>query len=107
MPGIIPELVDNVCDAIGQYTKTFYESKLGQLLTSLVLIGPLTFLPTVWVAWTADNIDALRTMTWPMMTFINLIIFVSLCNKGDWQVRSSTFFWFLLVGLVAVATLVR
>jgi len=88
-------------------TEKFIHTKWGQLFLSLSMVGPLTFIPTVWQAWTAENIDALRTMTWPSMVAINLSVLVAVCYNGDWRVRLSLLMWILLAFLVWLATILR
>lgn len=92
---------------ITRLTTDFVCTKLGQWFLSLALVGPATFLPTVWEAWTAQNIDALRTMTWPSAVVINISVMVSLCYNGDWRIRLSMVVWIILMSLVWLATIVR
>lgn len=88
-------------------TSRFIDTKLGQLFLSLSMVGPLTFIPTVWEAWFAPNIDALRTLTWPMMVIINFSVLVALCYNGDWRTRLSLVMWTILMFLVWMATVFR
>jgi hypothetical protein len=85
----------------------FIDTKLGQLFLSLSMVGPLTFIPTVWEAWFAPNIDALRTLTWPMLVVINFSVLVALCYNGDWRIRFSMTMWIILMFLVWLATVFR
>lgn len=96
-----------VCDWVVQVTTHFVGTKWGKLFLGLSLVGPFTFLPTVWQAWTAENIDALRTMTWPLMTAINLSVFVAVCHNGDWRLRLCMVMWVILMALTWLATIVR
>lgn len=73
----------------------------------ITFLGPLTFVPTVWNAWTLENIDALRVLTWWQMTVINLIMFFTLCHVGSWQLRLLTLVWVITMSLVALAVFVR
>jgi hypothetical protein len=82
---LIQKMVDNFAFRVAKLTEEFIKTKAGQLFLSLSLIGPVSFLPTVWGAWTAPNIDALRTLTWPMMLVVNTSVFISICHKGDWR----------------------
>ena len=88
-------------------TAPFINTRLGQLFLSLSMVGPLTFIPTAWEAWFAPNIDALRTLTWPMMVIINISVLVAVCYNGDWRVRLSLVMWIILMFLVWLATVFR
>jgi hypothetical protein len=85
----------------------FINTKPGKIFLSLVLVGPLTFIQTAWEAWFAPNIDALRTLTWPMLVIINLSVLVALCYNGDWRTRLSMVMWIILMLLVWLATVFR
>jgi hypothetical protein len=99
--------VDFLSAKVQRSTKSFIETRFGQGFLSLAIVGPLTFIPTVYGAWTADNIDALRTITWPMMTVVNISVFVGVCHCGDWRMRLSVILWTLISLLVWLATIVR
>lgn len=88
-------------------TGDFVNTSGGQAFLSLSLVGPITFLPTVWQAWRAPNIDALRTWTWPLMVIVNLAVLVSVCHNGDWQIQLSMILWVLLMMLITLAIVVR
>lgn len=88
-------------------TSRFIHTKLGQLFLSLSLAGPFTFLPTVWEAWFAPNIDALRTLTWPLLIIINCSVLLALCYNGDWRIRLSIVMWIFLTFLVSLAAVLR
>ncbi len=72
-----------------------------------VLIGPFTFLPTVYQAWTADNIDALRTITWPLMIIINTSALLGVVHNGDWRMRLVMTLWIIMMAAVWLAAVVR
>lgn len=103
----IPIVVDAVSEKIRIRTEGFVKSKIGKWFLAIVLVGPFTFLPTMWVAWTAENIDALRTLTWPAMVFINLSGWLGVIHKGDWRMRLVMFLWIIAIASVWLATIVR
>lgn len=103
----IPQRIDDVSAVMATWTKPFVETILGKFFLSLVLLGPLTFIPTIHQAWTAENIDALRTWTWPLMTFINLSALLGLVHNGDWRMRFVMVMWVIVMAAVWLATLVR
>lgn len=88
-------------------TSRFIETRLGKLFLGLPLVGPLTLIPTVWEAWFASNIDALRTLTWPTMMIVNFSVLVALCYNGDWRIRLSMVMWNLVIFPVFLATVFR
>jgi len=103
----IPVMVDNLSAKVAQRTALFTETKIGKLFLSIVLLGPLTFLPTMYEAWTAPNIDALRTLTWPLMIVINFSAFLAVIHNGDWRMRLVMLIWIISMAIVWIATLVR
>lgn len=103
----IQQIMDGFAAQVAKLTTAFVKTKAGQIFLSLSLVGPVTFLPTVWEAWTAPNIDAFRTLTWPMMIVVNTSVFVSVCHNGDWRVRLSMILWIILMALVWAATVFR
>lgn len=88
-------------------TEEFVKSRAGKIFLNLMLIGPFTFLPTVWQAWTASDIEVLRTPTWPMMIVINMSTYVALSHNGDWRTRTVMILWIIVLSLVWIATIVR
>jgi hypothetical protein len=103
----IPQKIDGVSAVVAKKTRPFVETGPGKLFLSLVLLGPLTFIPTIHQAWTAENIDALRTWTWPLMVFINLSALLGLVHNGDWRMRFVMVVWVVTMAAVWLATLVR
>jgi hypothetical protein len=103
----IPHIVNSASEYVAQLTKGFTGTRFGQIFLLAVLLGPLTFIPTVYEAWTSPNIDALRTWTWPLMTVVVTAEFISVVHEGDWRMRLSLFFWIVMMVSVWVATLVR
>jgi hypothetical protein len=103
----IQKEVDKFAVYVAKITGNFIKTKAGQWFLALSLVGPFTFLPTVWAAWTAPNIDALRTFTWPMMVVVNTSVLISVCHNGDWRVRLSLILWIILMALTWIATIVR
>ena len=103
----VKKYVDILSSWVVSLTRGFIETKLGQLFLDLSLLGPVTFVPTVWKAWTTPNIDALRTLTWPTMAVVNIAVFISVCHNGDWRVRLSMVLWIILMLLTWLATIFR
>lgn len=103
----ISRLIDDLHVPVARATKGFVESRLGKLFLAVILVGPFTFLPTVWEAWTAPNIDVLRTPTWPCMTIINFAAWISLAHNGDWRMRLVGFMWVLMMVAVTLAIYIR
>ena len=104
---LVQQMMDRFAARVAKLTNSFIQTKTGQLFLALSLVGPVTFLPTVWEAWTAPNIDALRTLTWPMMVVVNTSVFISVCHNGDWRVRLSLILWIILMALTWAATIFR
>lgn len=103
----IPTHINTVSAAVAKKTKPFVETWPGKLFLSIMLLGPLTFIPTIYQAWTAENIDALRTWTWPLMTFINLSTLLGVIHNGDWRTRFVMVVWVLTMASVWIATVIR
>lgn len=103
----IPRLVDSLSEHVAGLTKGLVQTRFGRLLQLLVLAGPIIFVPTIWAAWTEPNIDALRTITWPAMFFINAATLLGLVHNGDWRTRLAMFVWIIEMAAVWAATLVR
>ncbi len=102
-----PERIDRISDVLAEKTACFAKSFLGKIFLNIVLLGPLTFLPTLWQAWTAEDINALRTSTWPLMIVVNIATLFSLIHNGDWRMRLVVVVWILIVSGVYIATLIR
>ncbi len=103
----IAKIVDTVCAKVARKTSCFVQTKVGKLFLSIVLVGPLTFIPTVYEAWTAPNIDAFRTLTWPLMILVNSAGWLAVIHNGDWRMRLAMFFWIVSMVAVWLATIVR
>lgn len=103
----VPKLVDAVSERIRIHTEKFVETRLGKMFLSVTLLGPLMFFPTVWEAWTAPNIDVLRTPTWPMLTLVNTAALILLSHKGDWIMRLVTMAFVCLMGAMTLAIILR
>jgi hypothetical protein len=104
---VIPHRIDSLSSSIAKKTRPFVETLPGKIFLSFVLLGPLTFIPTIHQAWTAENIDALRTWTWPLMILINLSALLGLIHNGDWRMRFVMVIWIVTMAAVWLATLVR
>ena len=103
----IPCFIDALSDKVANATKPFIESKSGKIFQSIVLLGPLTFIPTIYTAWTAPNIDSLRTLTWPLMIVVNVSASLLLMHDGNWRMRLVSVAWIIVVALVYLAVLTR
>lgn len=104
---LIPTMVNAVYDRVGETLKPYMSGWLGFLATGILLIGPITFLPTVWAVWTASNIDAFRTPTWPLLTLVNVVACMMLSQNGNWQMRLMQVVWVFAMASVWIATIVR
>ena len=100
-------IVDSASAQIAKKTAGFVQTRFGKAFLAFVLVGPLTFLPTVWEAWTAPNIDSLRTLTWPLMIIVNISATLGLVHNGDWRMRLVMVIWVLMMALIFAATLIR
>ncbi len=105
--GHFPELVDAICARIALFTEGFVNSTIGNLLLAIVLFGPVAFLPQVWRAWTAPDIDALRTPTWSLLLFVNVASFLCVVHNGDWRTRLAGFLWVIETFAICLAIHVR
>ena len=103
----IPAYIDIISAKAATKTEGFVKSTAGKLFLALVLVGPITFIPTVITAWTAPDIDALRTSTWTLMTVVNVAGLLGVIHNGDWRMRLVMSVWILMMAAVYVATLVR
>ncbi len=106
---LIPSAVNCISDFVATKTKCLVSANFGKYcLRIIVLLGPIFFLPTLWMAWTADNIDLLRTATWPLMLFVHVAFFILLsAHDSDWCARLCTIMWFMITSLIVIATIVR
>lgn len=103
----IARVVNSASERLAEITLPFTKTKSGKLFLSLVLVGPITFLPTVYNVWTMENIDAFRSPTWPLMVIINASATIGLAHKGDWQMRLAMIFWTAVMLSICIATIVR
>ena len=103
----IQRMVDSVSERIAKKTVGFVQTRIGKIFLGGVLLGPLTFLPTVYAAWFDPNIDSLRTLTWPLMILVNMSASLGVVHNGDWRMRLVMVIWVLMMAAVFVATLVR
>lgn len=104
---LIPNTVNVFSDWVAQRTLPFVQIWPGKLFLAIVLIGPLTFIPTMYQAWTAPDIGALRTATWPMMILVNISAYLGVAHKGDWRLRLAMIAWIIIMIVIWTATLVR
>ncbi|MBY0473396.1 hypothetical protein K2Q00_03940 [Patescibacteria group bacterium] len=99
---------DSFHEWVARKTGSYLETKTGKLiLSSLIFLGPIMFLPTIYLAWTAENIEVLRTPTWLTNTVVNFAFWLSLARKGDWQTRLSMIIWVILMAAITLATWIR
>lgn len=104
---LIPNSVDGFSEWVAQRTLSFVQIWPGKIFLAIVLIGPLTFIPTMYQAWTAPDIDALRTATWPLMILVNVSAFLGVSHKGDWRLRLTMLAWIIIMLVIWSAALVR
>lgn len=103
----LQKTLDGLAEVLNRHTAGFMNTKAGKVFGWLMVIGPATLLPTVWEAWSADNIDALRTLTWPLMIIVDLSFFLNVCKNGDWKIRLTVLLWIMMAAVIWLATLVR
>ncbi len=104
---LIPNSVDVLSEWVAQATTSFVKTWLGKIFLAVVLVGPLTFIPTMYSAWTAPDIDALRTSTWPLMILVNISAYLGVAHRGDWRLRLTMIIWIIVMIVVWSATLIR
>ena len=101
------ELDSKLSGFISKKTKNFIQTKIGKCFLLVIFVGPITFIPTLWEAYVAPNIDALRTPTWPLMILVNISVYVSLSHNGDWRTRTVMLLWIIIMALIWLATIIR
>ena len=104
---LIPNSVDVFSDWVAHKTLSFVQLWHGKLFLAIVLVGPATFIPTMYQARTAPDIDALRTSTWPLMILVNVSAFLGVAHRGDWRLRLTMIIWIAVMIVVWAATLIR
>ena len=107
MMNFVPNAVDVFSEWTAKVTKQFIVTYIGKIFLAIVLVGPITFLPTMYQAWTAPDIDALRTSTWPLMILVNISAFVGVAHQGDWRLRLTMIIWTVVMIIIWLATLIR
>ena len=103
----VPNAVDVFSEWTAKVTTQFIKTYIRKIFLAIVLVGPITFLPTMYQAWTAPDIDALRTSTWPLMILVNISAFVGVAHQGDWRLRLTMIIWTLVMIIIWLATLIR
>ncbi len=94
-------------DKVKSATENFVKTHSGKLFLSIVLLGPLTFLPTLWVVWTAKNIEAFRTPTWPLMFLVNSSGWLGAMHNGDWRIKIVMTLWTIIILGMNFAIIIR
>ncbi|MAQ55310.1 MAG: hypothetical protein CMM82_00300 [Rhodospirillales bacterium] len=107
MMNFVPNAVDVFSEWTAKVTTQFIKTYIGKIFLAIVLVGPITFLPTMYQAWTAPDIDALRTSTWPLMILVNISAFVGVAHQGDWRLRLTMIIWTVVMIIIWLATLIR
>lgn len=102
-----PQKVNDISFFIARKTERFIKTPFGKAFVSLMILGPVAFLPTVWNIWTASNIDNYRNPTWPLMFFVNLATVISVAHKGDWIIRLVMFLWQIIWLVINIALIIR
>ena len=103
----VPNAVDVFSEWTAKVTTQFIKTYIGKIFLAIVLVGPITFLPTMYQAGTAPDIDALRTSTWPLMILVNISAFVGVAHQGDWRLRLTMIIWTVVMIIIWLATLIR
>ncbi len=103
----LPSRIDALSNVLAIKTKGFVSTRHGKIFLALVMLGPITFLPTVYQAWTAENIDSLRTSTWPLMVVVNCSATLGVIHNGDWRMRLVMVIWIVMMLALWIATIVR
>lgn len=91
-------------------TLCLYSREWGKVLFRvLILSGPVFYLPTLWEVWTAENIDAFRTVTWPFLLLGQASSFIILSHdqESDWGLRLCVVAWIIITLLVILAIFCR
>ena len=104
---LIQRAVDSVFDKVGHSTKSFMSGTGGKIVNIIIILSPLTFLPTLYAAFTADNIDAMRNLTWPLFILTNLCACMSLAQQGNWVMRLVQSSWVLIFIIMTAVIVVR
>jgi len=87
----------------GMIAHPFYQ-KIEYLL---IFLAPAMFLPTIWEAYSAPNIEALKTVTWPAAVITNVFAFISLSHKGSNVLRWQMLAWILEMAAMCIAIVIR
>ena len=103
----IPISINLFSEWTAKMTDPFVKTRFGKLFLALVLIGPVTFLPTLYQAWTAPDIDALRTSTWPLLIIVNISAFIGVAHEGDWRLRLTMLAWVIFMIIISLAVVGR
>lgn len=107
---VVPLAVNSISRFVVARTSVFVSKKRGLvILRSLILLGPIFYLPTLWEVWTATNIDAFRTVTWPFLLSGQVSSFVLLSHEpeSDWGVKLCILAWIIMTILVMMAVFCR
>ena len=107
MMNFVPNAVDVFSEWTAKVTTQFIKTYIGKIFLAIVLVGPITFLATMYQAWTAPDIDALRTSTWPLMILVNISAFVGVAHQGDWRLRLTMIIWTVVMIIIWLSTLIR
>jgi hypothetical protein len=94
-------------ERIAAVTQSFRSSLLGQLFMGVTILGPLTFLPTLWQVHMAADVEALKTVTWPLMCLLNISGALSMAEKGDWRMRFVVLIWIAMLGEMSMVLALR
>lgn len=96
---VVPLLTDFLSKKVTQKTCWLTNKKWGEgFLRIIILSCPLFYIPTLWEVCTAENVEAFKTLTWPLLLLGQASSFVLLSNDGksDWGVRFCTIIWFII-----------
>lgn len=104
----LPDKLNQLSAFVVEKTSWLKEGKGLYILRIIMSAGPFFFLPTVYEAWFAVDIEAFRTFTWPLMLVVHSAAFFLFCHRGsDWCAVLCTILWFLMTSAIVLAIIVR
>ena len=105
---LVPIVLNELSTTVTKKTSWLKEGKGLYILRLIMSAGPFFFLPTVYEAWNADDIEAFRTSTWPLMLIVHFAAFLLFCHRGsDWCAVLCTIMWFIMTSAIVLATIFR
>ncbi len=104
--------MESTMNSIAEYvaqatTKMVHHRFYAKIEYFIIFLSPAMFLPTIWEAYTAPNIDALKTVTWPAAVTTNLFAFIALAHKGSNVLRWQMLVWIVEMVAMCIAIVIR